>query len=228
MKELFSKYDMCLKDSQKHSFSLFYDFLIEENKKYNLTAITDEKEVMVKHFIDSCLSLSYLKPGDSLIDIGSGAGFPAIPLKIMLPNIHLTLVDSLRKRVSFLHQLSEKLLLSDLECVHARGEDLAQNSKYREVYDVCVARAVAKLNVLCEYCLPFVKLGGLFIAYKSQDAQEELLFSQNAIQLLGGEVKEVKEIDLEGNKRVLIVIQKTKKTPQKYPRLGNKPRIQPL
>ena len=204
--------------------------LIEWNNKFNLTAITDKEEVIEKHFIDSVLPYTLIPQGTTVCDIGSGAGFPALPLKIVRDDLKFVLVDSLNKRVAFLHEVVNALKLTDVTCLHSRAEDIAFNSKYREKFDVCVARAVAKLNTLSEICLPFVKVGGVFIAYKSAQIEEELNESKVAIAVLGAKVREIKLIDIPDTevKRAFVIIEKNKNTPIKYPRGQNKPKIDPI
>ena len=209
------------------SFEIYYNELIEYNKKINLTAITEKEDVFIKHFYDSCLSQNYIPNNASVVDIGTGAGFPGLPLKIIRPDIELHLVDSLNKRIVFLDSLKEKLNLNYFT-THARAEDFCVN--YRESFDVCVSRAVAKLNTLAEYCLPLVKLGGVFIAYKGSNIEQEVEESKKAINLLGGQIEEIRNIILPDNKgeRNLIIIKKKEKTSLKYPRNKNLPKIKPI
>ena len=223
------KSNLKLNEQQIKQFHLYYETLIEWNEKMNLTAITDFEGVIIKHFIDSLMVLKFLpKEAKSLIDIGTGAGFPGVPIKIAKENLDVTLLDSLNKRLIFLKALSEKLNL-DFDLVHARAEELGKNENYREKFDVATSRAVASLNVLSEYCLPFVKVGGLFIAMKSRNVDEELESSQNAINLLGGKVEQIKKFDLPGDiSRSVILIRKTKNTNIIYPRLSTKIKKSPL
>ena len=210
----------------------FYELLIEKNKVMNLTGITEYEEVIDKHFVDS---VSIIKAIDlnkkiRVIDLGTGAGFPGIPLKIMFPNIEIVLVDSLNKRIKFLEEVVEQLQLTDISCIHSRAEDLARNKEYREQFDLCVSRAVANLSTLCEYCIPFVKVGGNFVSYKSGVIQEELEQAKYAISTLGGELSEVinftlPETDIE---RSFIKIKKNKNTQKKYPRKAGLPGKEPL
>ena len=210
----------------------FYELLIEKNKVMNLTGITEYEEVIDKHFVDS---VSIIKAIDlnkkiRIIDLGTGAGFPGIPLKIIFPNIEIVLVDSLNKRIKFLEEVVEQLQLTDISCIHSRAEDLAQNKEYREQFDLCVSRAVANLSTLCEYCIPFVKVGGNFVSYKSGVIQEELEQAKYAISTLGGELSEVinftlPETDIE---RSFIKIKKNKNTQKKYPRKAGLPGKEPL
>ena len=207
-------------------FEKFFSLLSEYNEKFNLTAITDETEIEIKHFIDSLAGNAYLSENN--LDIGSGAGFPGIPLAIVNPDKNFTLVDSLRKRVDFLSAVKEECSLGNLRVFHKRAEELDKNEKYGLV----TARAVAPLNVLCEYCLPFVKSGGIMLAYKGRKADEEIDRAEKAIEILGGKVeKKVSyELNISGEEaeRALIIIRKIKETPEKYPRGGNKPRLKPL
>ena len=220
-----------LTEKQLNQFLLYYEMLIEQNKVMNLTAIIDYEEVMKKHFIDS---LSLVKAYDlskpvSVIDVGTGAGFPGVPLKIAFPDLKVTLLDSLNKRVSFLDSVIDALGLTGIEAIHGRAEDFARNS-LREKYDLCVSRAVANLSTLSEYCLPFVKVGGKFISYKSEKIAEEKIAAQNAITILGGKVAGQMEFTLPDCDiyRNLFVIEKVKSTPKKYPRKAGVPGKEPL
>ena len=215
---------------QGEKFNTYGKFLVEYNEKVNLTAITDPDEIAVKHFADCAipLSLTEIKPGASLIDVGTGAGFPGVPLKIMRDDLKLTLLDSLNKRLTFLQQLSEKLGQQN-ELVHARAEMAGIDPKLREKYDYATSRAVAQLAVLCEYCLPLVKVGGCMIALKGPDCSAEIAAAKNAIEILGGKLKEVKEYDLaDAGSRTLVVIEKVAPTPKKYPRQRIKITEKPL
>lgn len=223
-----------LTDLQVDQYLKYYEMLIEWNGKMNLTAITAYDDVMKKHFVDS---LSLVKAYDEIdrnrvkvIDVGTGAGFPGLALKIAFPNLQMTLLDSLNKRISFLNAVIEELKLTDIEAVHGRAEDFAKQDSYREAYDLCVSRAVANLTTLSEYCLPFVKLGGKFISYKSEKLEEELQHSQKAIAILGGEVNEQVEFNLPDSDiyRNLVIIEKMKSTPKKYPRKAGLPSKEPL
>lgn len=221
-----------LSDGQIEQFLLYYEMLSEWNQVMNLTAITDYGEVMKKHFIDS---ISLVKAYDvsresAVIDVGTGAGFPGLALKIAFPNFQITLLDSLRKRIQFLDEVIEKLHLSGAETIHGRAEDFARPEKLRERFDLCVSRAVANFSVLSEYCLPFVKVGGQFIAYKSEKALAEMEKSQRAVSMLGGRVKNQVEFCLPDSDiyRNLLVIEKVKSTPKKYPRKAGFPGREPL
>lgn len=232
LKEDFSLLDICLTDRQTEQFLMYYEMLVEWNGFMNLTAITEYEEVMKKHFVDS---VSLIKAFDvtkpvSIIDIGTGAGFPGLALKIAFPNLEITLLDSLNKRIHFLNEVIEKLALTEIKTVHGRAEDFAKPGKLREKYDLCVSRAVANLSTLSEYCLPFVKKGGFFISYKSEKISEEVKVAQGAISLLGGEVKEQVEFYLPNSDiyRNLLVIEKIKACPAKYPRKAGLPAKEPL
>lgn len=217
---------------QKEQFLLYKDLLLTWNEKINLTAITDIDEIMIKHFIDSLTICKFLniKPPASVIDVGTGAGFPGIPLKIWDPELHLVLLDSLNKRINFLKEVTDKLFLSSVEFIHGRAEDFGRNKKYREKFDYVVSRAVAKLSVLAEYCLPFVKVGGFFIAYKGPNIDDEVSLASKSINELGGKIKEVNDIKLpyfEGSRK-LIIIEKIIATPAKYPRKAGTPEKHPI
>ena len=224
------KEGISLTPKQLGQFELFYKMLIETNKSMNLTAITDEDEVIEKHFIDSlsCRRVVDMSQIRTCIDVGTGAGFPGIPLKIAFPEIEITLVDSLNKRIHFIEEVIEELGLTSIYAVHARAEELARNSEYREKFDLCVSRAVANLSTLEEYCLPFVHIGGKFISYKSGEIEEEVKESKKACFLLGGKLKEVYKFDLEESKRSFVVVEKVKTTPKTYPRKAGTPSKMPL
>ena len=207
------------------AYKIYMDYLLEVNSHTNLTAITDPSEIEIKHFKDSLTFLDYIKEGDNVLDIGAGAGFPGIPLRIE-KEIDLTLIDSVNKKVKFMNEVIEKLELENARAIHVRAEDFAKEQ--REKYDVVVSRAVANMRTLSEYCLPFLKVGGLFIALKGPKAMEELEDAQNAIDILGGKVIKTESINLSGNDRVNIVVQKIKKTKNKYPRGKNLPKKSPL
>lgn len=211
-----------LTTKQLEQFDTYYHHLIEKNKVMNLTAITEYQEVIDKHFVDSLLlaGVRDLTGEMSVIDVGTGGGFPGIPLKIAFPNLKITLLDSLNKRVNFLNEVIEELQLQEIEAIHSRAEDAGQNVKYREKYDLCVSRAVANLSALSEYCLPFVKPSGCFISYKSTNIDEELKQAGKAIKVLGGRLEQpvtvqIPETDIY---RQFIMIQKKSHTPKVYPR----------
>ncbi|MBQ8430559.1 MAG: 16S rRNA (guanine(527)-N(7))-methyltransferase RsmG [Clostridia bacterium] len=220
--------DFAPTSAQIDKFERYYQNLISFNQHTNLTAITDKEEVFVKHFYDSCLGASLIEQNASVLDIGTGAGFPGVPLKILREDINLYLVDSLNKRINFLNQLKTELNIN-YKTEHSRAEDFAHSSN-RESFDVVVARAVAGLNTLCEYTLPLVKVGGIFIAYKGSNYQDEIEVAKSAILKLGGKIEFVKEYDLPNNygKRALIVIRKVEKTKSIYPRGKNLPKLKPL
>ena len=212
-------------------FYKYYELLIEWNEKINLTAITDEDDVAVKHFLDSLnASAGMIKDGMSVIDVGTGAGFPGLPVKIANRDISLTLVDSLNKRINFLNEVISALGLTDVTTVHSRAEDLAVNKDYREKYDMCVSRAVANLTTLCELCLPFVKVGGYFVSLKGPKAEEELAMANKAIGILGGKLERIENYDLSDTdlSHNIVVIKKISHTPTKYPRKAPKPSKEPL
>lgn len=218
--------------SQKEQFNKFYDILIDWNKVMNLTAITEYEEVLKKHFLDS-LSITKvinLKEIQSVIDVGTGAGFPGIPLKITFPHLKVTLLDSLNKRVRFLDEVICDLGLENVDTIHGRAEDIGKKEKYREQYDLCVSRAVANLATLSEYCLPYVKIGGVFISYKSGNIDEEIRNSRKAVNLLGGVIEETVKFELPGTDigRSFVIIEKQKSTPKKYPRKAGVPSKEPL
>lgn len=226
--EEFKKVGITAGGGQADLFLSYMDFLLQENEKYNLTAITKPNEIVLKHFVDSCLASPDIKANSHIIDIGAGAGFPSIPLAILRQDCRFVLVDSLKKRTDFLENLIEKLNLKNCSVVWSRSEDLALNGDYREVFDYCVARAVAQLNTLSEYCLPFVKVGGSMLAYKSKGVDEEIQQAKNAIKILGGSLQGIKRLNLENMERNIVNIQKISPTPKKYPRKQNKPKTSPL
>lgn len=219
-----------LTDSQLNAFETYYDMLIDRNKVMNLTAITEFDEVMDKHFLDSVYLFRSIKleANYKLIDIGTGAGFPGIPLKIVFPELKITLLDSLNKRVGFLNDVIDELNLNDIEAIHGRAEDIARDKTYRASYDIAVSRAVANLSTLSEYCLPFVKIGGKFVSYKSGDCADEVDNAKAAIHLLGGKINKIDEFSYSNNSRSFIVIDKVMNTSNKYPRKAGLPSKKPL
>ena len=234
LKKDLNEFGIELTAEMEEQFLLYYNMLIEWNSFMNLTAITDFDEVLKKHFTDS-VSLIRAIPdlGEKkyrIIDIGTGAGFPGIPLKIVFPNISVVLLDSLNKRVNFLKEVISKLQLTDITAVHGRAEDFAQNKEYRESFDLCVSRAVANLSTLSEYCLPFVKKNGRFISYKSEKVSEEFDVSGKAISVLGGEYENQVTFELPDSDiyRNLFVIKKKSATPGKYPRKAGLPSKEPI
>lgn len=219
-----------LDETQIKQFLDYYELLVETNKVMNLTAITEFDEVIEKHFLDS-LSLCRiydLNREIRVLDLGTGAGFPGVPLKIVFPQIRLVLADSLNKRIKFLENVVGELSLQNVSCVHGRAEEMGRNKEYREQFDLCVSRAVANLSSLSEYCIPFVKEGGAFISYKSGEIEEEANAAKKAISVLGGELREIYKFDLYEQKRSFVIIDKKKKTPKAYPRKAGTPTKEPL
>ncbi len=233
MYEIFEQYHIHLTEEQICQFERYYQLLIEWNEKINLTAITEHQDVIIKHFLDSSLLLTkYSKDlfdNKTIIDIGTGAGFPGIPLAILLPNTSFVLVDSLNKRIDFLKLVIEELNLNHVQVYHGRAEDYGKNNNFRESFNYCVSRAVAGLPLLLEYCSPFIKVGGSLLLYKSKKTDEEVKESANALDILKCNVEEIiclaNEDDFE---RYLVKIQKVDNTPDKYPRKAGKPKKNPL
>ena len=215
---------------QIEQFFEYMNLLIEWNEKMNLTAITEPDEIILKHFIDSITILKELEEGSKLVDVGTGAGFPGIPLSIMNPTLKITLVDSLNKRLIFLQEVVNKLKLENIEIVHARAEEFGQNKKYREQFDISTSRAVANLATLSEYLIPLVKIGGKVISMKAAEAKQELNEAKKAIEVLGGTVEKVDEFNLPQSDigRTVIIIRKNKITPNKYPRKPGTPSKEPI
>ncbi len=232
IEEAFKKADILLNEEQIYQFEQYYEMLIQKNEVMNLTAITEFEDVVQKHFVDSAMVRRVLVPssGEHWLDLGTGAGFPGIPLKIIYPELNILLLDSLNKRVKFLEEVIEKLNLKGITAVHGRAEEMAKKEEYREKFDCCVSRAVANLASLSEYCIPFVKTGGYFIPYKSEKAQEEIEQAEKAIQILGGTVEKQEEFMLPETNiyRCLICIRKQKQTPKKYPRKAGTPTKEPI
>lgn len=224
--------EITLSKKQMDQFIKYYEMLVEKNKVMNLTGITEWEEVVQKHFLDS-LSLVYavdIEDGMKVLDLGTGAGFPGIPLKIAFPEMQIVLLDSLNKRIKFLQEVIDALELKGIKAIHGRAEDFAQKGEYRETFDLVVSRAVANLSTLSEYCIPFVQVGGSFVAYKSGEIGEELDAADHPILMLGGTLASVEEFSLPDSdvSRSLIVIDKEESTKKKYPRGGGKPAKDPL
>ena len=245
LRTVFEKHGFLLTDQQVRQFRQYYEMLVEKNKLMNLTAITEYREVVVKHFLDSVYLGKYeeLSGEISVIDVGTGAGFPGIPLKILYPDMKVVLLDSLNKRIRFLQEVIDALSLENAQAVHGRAEEIARKAEYREQFDYCVSRAVASLNSLSEICLPFVKVGGCFVSYKSMKGMEELEQAGKAINLLGGciggrsasakkpvehFILEERSAQVEPMERNFIRIGKVKDTPRKYPRKPGTPFKEPL
>ena len=226
--KVFEKYNIKLSKEQEGQFDRYFSMLVETNKVMNLTAITDEQDVLIKHFLDSALPEKLIPQNASVVDVGSGAGFPAIPLKIVRPDLNICMVDSLNKRINFLNDVISSLNLSKTEAVHSRAEDFA--FKNREKFDVAVARAVAPLCTLAEYLIPLVKIGGICVIYKSTKLEEELAEAQKAIRVFGAKEEKIEKYVVEelGMERNILVLKKIEKTSPKYPRNGNKPRTNPI
>lgn len=241
--ELAAEAGCVLGEKETVCFNKYYEMLIEKNKLMNLTAITDYDDVLVKHFVDSLLiykttdKLDILNNDESidfnrvkLIDVGTGAGFPGIPLKICNPDMTVHLLDSLNKRIGFLNEVIDALDLKNTDAIHGRSEDFGRDKEFREQYDIAVSRAVADLSVLSEYCIPFVKVGGYFVSYKGDNASEEIKTAEKAVKLLGGEVSDILKVPLPGADavRTFVMIKKVRSTPGKYPRKAGTPAKTPL
>ena len=224
-----SKNDINVTEKELNELYQYMNGVIEWNDKINVTAITDEKLFIVKHFIDSLLINQYLKGKESLIDIGTGGGFPGIPLKILNEDVKFTLVDSINKKLNVIRDLSEKIGFKKLEIIHTRAEDLANKKEYRENYDLATTRAVSNLSTILEYMLPFVKVGGYAICMKGPNYQEELKEAEKAIQILGGKLDKIETFNIEGEmERNVLIIKKIKTTPKNYPRGQGKPVKEPI
>lgn len=226
------KLDIDLNNSQFDSFKSYKKLLKEWNEKIDITTITDDVEIDIKHFLDSLTAVEtdLFEGKKSIIDVGTGGGFPGLPLKIYNGELRVTLLDSLNKRINFLNEVISDLELKDIEAIHGRAEELGRREDYREQYDVCVSRAVASLDTLVEYCMPFVKPGGYFVSMKGPEPEVEIEKAKKGIQILGGKIVDTKIFTVpESNiEHSLIVIKKINKTPKKYPRAGGKPRKNPL
>lgn len=222
LEEACEKIDLNFDEAKYKKFIKYKDLIKEWNEKVNLTAITDDEEIIKKHFIDSIkvYNCDYVKEAKSIIDIGTGGGFPGIPMKIVKEESSMVLLDSLNKRINFLNEVIEELSLKDIKTIHGRAEDFAQMPEYRQQFDLAVSRAVANLTVLLEFCLPYVKVNGYFVALKGPAIEEEIKNAQVALRVLGGEIKDIIEVEIEGSdlKHNLLVVKKIKDTPKKYPR----------
>ncbi len=229
LKEKAKQIDIILEEEQIKQFYEYMNVLLEWNEKINLTAIIEPKEIILKHFIDSLTIQKYIQEGQKVIDVGTGAGFPGIPLSIIKQNTEITLLDSLNKRITFLNESISSLQLKNIKTVHARVEEFANNKKERESYDIATSRAVASLNVLLEYLLPLVKVGGFCICMKGSNT-EEIQEAKNALEILGGEIEKIEKINLPDSdiQRNIIVVKKSRQTPSKYPRKPGTPSKEPI
>ena len=229
MKEECKKNNIQISNEEIEKLYIYMKEILEWNEKVNVTAIKDEKEFIVKHFIDSLTIEKYITNGEKVLDIGTGAGFPGIPIKITKNKSHVDLVDSVNKKLNVIRDIIPKIKLEDIECIHTRAEDLAKNVKYRESYDVVTSRAVANLTTLVEYMLPFVKVGGKIICMKGPNVEEELTESKKAISILGGKIEQIENINIDSDyERNIIIIKKEKPTPKQYPRGQGKPLKEPI
>ena len=230
LKRWLEQINVKISDEEINKFYKYMELLIEWNEKINLTAITDQKGIILKHFVDSLTIAKYLKKDENIVDIGTGAGFPGVPLAIINKENHFTLVDSLNKRINFLNDVKENIELKNIITIHSRAEEFGQNKIYREKFDIAVSRAVAKLNILVEYLLPTVKVGGKIICMKGSNIEQELEESKFAIKELGGNIRKQEEFLLPETdiKRNIIIIEKIRNTPKKYPRKSGTPSKQPL
>ena len=228
--EKLNKIQLNVNDEVLNKFWVYMTNLLKWNEKINLTAITDEDDIILKHFIDSLTILEYIPEKSNVIDVGTGAGFPGIPLKIVREDINMTLMDSLNKRITFLNEIINKLGLKKINAIHSRAEELAKMPEHREKYDIAVSRAVANLSTLSEYMIPFVKVGGKCICMKGSNIEEELKTAKNAIKELGGEIEKVINFKLpdSDNERNIIIIKKVRNTKSKYPRKAGMPSKEPL
>lgn len=231
LKRSLEKWNMTFTEEQLIQFEQYYELLLEWNSFMNLTAITDLQEVIDKHFVDSLAIANYIPlKNQTILDLGTGAGFPGIPIKILFPDVEIILMDSLNKRIKFLDAVIEKLQLQYIKAVHGRAEDLAHQTVYRERFDICTSRAVANLSTLSEYCLPFVKHGGYFVSYKTAGAMKEIDGAKRAVRVLGGEIEKIEELKLPGTDmtRTLVFIKKIEKTKNKFPRKAGTPSKEPI
>jgi len=232
LRSALAEWEINIDDERLGMFNRYMELLLEWNEKMNLTAITDPEKIVIDHFIDSIspLKLNIIKNGQYVIDVGTGAGFPGLPLKIMMPEIKIVLLDSLSKRIKFLERVIEDLQLKELQIIHGRAEEYGQKEEFREKFDVVVSRAVAPLRVLTEFCIPFAKIDGYLISYKGPAADDELIQAQNAFKELKVDKVKIEEVDIPYSERQhkLVIIQKTAKTPNKYPRTPAKIKKSPL
>ena len=224
-----NKFDIELNEIQLAKFKAYCQLLLEWNRKFNLTAIKEPNEIAIKHFVDSCTILHYvnIKQNAKIIDVGTGAGFPGIPLKIIRDDIEITLLDSLSKRIVFLNEAAEQLGIS-VSTIHGRAEDLGRNESYRQSFDIAVSRAVAPLNVLSEYCIPLVRKGGKFISMKGPNVQEETDTARKGVKILGGRFNNIVQFRINDNGRSIVIVDKVSDTPFTYPRHGSKISKKPL
>ena len=228
LKEGSKKLGIDLSDAQIDTLIKYKELLVEWNEKINLTAITDDFGVYTKHFLDSLTTLLTDKVKGDVIDVGTGAGFPGLVLKIAKPEINLTLLDSLNKRINFLNEVINQLGLKEIEAIHGRAADAAKSAQLSENFDLCVSRAVANLSTLSEYCLPFTNVGGYFVSYKSGEVDDELETAKKAISILGGRPSEVEKFVLGDSKRSFVCVEKVKNTPNKFPRKAGTPKNEPI
>lgn len=230
IEEKSSKIDINLDNEICNKLYNYMNLLLEWNEKINLTAITNEKEIILKHFIDSFTINKFINSGDKMLDIGTGAGFPGLPIKIIRPEVDVFLMDSLNKRINFLNEVIESLQLKNIEAFHSRAEEMAKNNKFREKFDVVTSRAVAKLNILLEYMLPYTKVNGKCLCMKGPNIEEEIKEAEKALKILGGEIEKIEKIILPDSniERNIIIIRKKSATPLKYPRKAGMPTKEPL
>lgn len=230
IEEKSSKIDINLDNEICNKLYNYMNLLLECNEKINLTAITDEKEIILKHFIDSFTINKFINSGDKMLDIGTGAGFPGLPIKIIRAEVDVFLMDSLNKRINFLNEVIESLQLKNIEAFHSRAEEMAKNNKFREKFDVVTSRAVAKLNILLEYMLPYTKINGKCLCMKGPNIEEEIKEAEKALKILGGEIEKIEKIILPDSniERKIIIIRKKSATPLKYPRKAGMPTKEPL
>ena len=230
IKEYMNKINIEISDKQIEKFFDYMNLLLEWNEKINLTAITEPEDIILKHFVDCATILKYIKDEDKIIDIGTGAGFPGIPLKILNEKLDITLMDSLNKRINFLNEIINKLDLKNIVAIHARAEELARNKEYREKFDIAISRAVANLSTLSEYMLPFVKKDGMVISMKGSNIEEEVKNAKKAIKILGGEIEKIDNFNLANTNNIRNIITKKKvvKTPKEFPRKAGKPSKEPI